>query len=92
MRYSIVTETYPPEITGVALTVQGLGQGLRLRGHEVTVVRPQQPADANAATDRHTLLVRGAALPHYPGLRLGLPKQYSTGAVFPSGKSRDLRH
>jgi hypothetical protein len=24
MRYAIVTETYPPEVNGVALTVQGL--------------------------------------------------------------------
>ena len=29
MRYAIVTETYPPEVNGVALTVQGLEQGLR---------------------------------------------------------------
>ena len=35
MRYTIVTETYPPEVNGVALTVQGLEQGLRERGHEV---------------------------------------------------------
>jgi hypothetical protein len=27
MRYAIVTETYPPEVNGVALTVQGLEQG-----------------------------------------------------------------
>jgi len=29
MRHAIVTETYPPEVNGVALTVQGLEQGLR---------------------------------------------------------------
>ena len=29
MRYSIVTETYPPEVRGVALTVQGLEQCMR---------------------------------------------------------------
>ena len=45
MRYAIVTETYPPEINGVALTVQGLEQGLRARGHEVTLVRPRQADD-----------------------------------------------
>ena len=32
MRYAIVSETYPPEINGVALTVQGLEHGLRARG------------------------------------------------------------
>lgn len=71
MRYAIVSETYPPEINGVALTVQGLEQGLRARGHDVQVVRPRQLADGNGAG--HEVLVRGAPLPRYPGLRLGLP-------------------
>ena len=71
MRYAIVSETYPPEINGVALTVQGLEQGLRSRGHEVQLVRPRQSAQDTAAP--HEMLVRGAPLPRYPGLRLGLP-------------------
>lgn len=71
MRYSIVTETYPPEINGVALTVQGLEQGLRARGHEVELIRPRQQEDADPVPD--TLLVRGASLPRYPGLKFGLP-------------------
>ena len=71
MRYAIVTETWPPEVNGVALTVQGLEQGLRERGHEVTVVRPRQDHEAGEAA--HTLLVRGAGLPRYPGLKFGFP-------------------
>ena len=71
MRYSIVTETYPPEINGVALTVQGLEQGLRARGHDVEVVRPRQASDVDGHVD--TVLVRGASLPRYPGLKFGLP-------------------
>ncbi len=71
MRHAIVTETYPPEINGVALTVQGLESGLRARGHEVSLIRPRQDGDRDAAAD--TLLVRGAALPRYPGLKFGLP-------------------
>ncbi|MNM51669.1 GDP-mannose-dependent alpha-mannosyltransferase [compost metagenome] len=70
MRYAIVTETYPPEVNGVALTVQSLEQGLRRRGHEVDLVRPRQAQDNAAA---HEVLVRSAALPRYPGLRFGLP-------------------
>jgi hypothetical protein len=42
MRYAIVTETYLPEINGVALTAQAKEHGLRLRGHEVEVIRPRQ--------------------------------------------------
>ena len=71
MRYAIVTETYPPEVNGVALTVQALEQGLRARGHDVSVVRPRQATEVPVVS--HELLVRGAPLPRYPGLRLGLP-------------------
>ncbi|MCI4567504.1 glycosyltransferase family 1 protein [Lysobacter sp. CFH 32150] len=71
MRYAIVTETYPPEVNGVALTVQGLEQGLRTRGHEVSVIRPRQDSDLAATGD--TMLVRGAGLPRYPGLKFGFP-------------------
>lgn len=71
MRYAIVSETYPPEVNGVALTVQSLEQGLRQQGHDVAVVRPRQPGDRHRNADE--LLVRGAALPRYPGLRFGLP-------------------
>ncbi|GAB3357885.1 glycosyltransferase family 4 protein [Lysobacter tyrosinilyticus] len=74
MRYAIVTETYPPEVNGVALTVQGLEQGLRGRGHEVCVIRPRQANEAaDAPGKEHEFLVRGAPLPRYPGLRFGLP-------------------
>lgn len=68
MRYAIVTETYPPEVNGVALTVHGLETGLRARGHQVDVVRPRQAADSTPAD---TVLVRGASLPRYPGLKFG---------------------
>ncbi|MBB6598851.1 glycosyltransferase family 1 protein [Luteimonas sp. MC1825] len=71
MHYAIVSETYPPEINGVALTVQDLERGLRARGHTVDVVRPRNPGDRAPAA--HELLTRGAALPRYPGLRFGLP-------------------
>ena len=71
MRYAIVTETYPPEINGVALTVQTKEQGLRNRGHDVDVVRPRQTAGQVAPP--HELLVRSAQIPRYPGMRFGFP-------------------
>ena len=85
MRYAVVTETWPPEINGVALTVQALAHGLLARGHAVEVVRPRQPGDrhdpAGERSDgaRATLLMRGAALPRYPGLRFGLPAMRALG-------------
>jgi len=70
MRIAIVTETYPPEVNGVALTVAGLARGLRAAGHQVQVVRPRQ-AGVAARTD--TVFMRGMPVPFYPGLRMGLP-------------------
>lgn len=46
MRFTIVSETYPPEVNGVALTVHALECGLRGRGHQVGVVRPRQAMQA----------------------------------------------
>ena len=72
MHIAIVTETYPPEVNGVALTVQGLERGLRALGHDVSMIRPRPlGAPQESATDE--LLVRGASVPRYPGLRFGLP-------------------
>lgn len=75
---ALVTETYPPEVNGVAMTLGRLAAGLRQRGHRVQVVRPRQrneaktlPTDAN--DDQTDLLVPGLPIPFYPGLRFGLP-------------------
>lgn len=74
MRIAIVTETWPPEINGVALTVQSLAQGLAALGHSIEVVRPRQDDDdAAAIKGLDHLPMPGAALPRYPGLRFGLP-------------------
>ncbi len=66
-----VTETFPPEINGVAMTVGRLVGGLRERGHRVRVVRPRQ-GEADQGGE-HELALRGLPLPGYPGLRFGLP-------------------
>jgi glycosyltransferase involved in cell wall biosynthesis len=70
---AVVTETYPPEVNGVALTLARLVEGLRDRGHTVSVVRPAQRADGAARAARDELLVAGLPLPGYPTLRFGLP-------------------
>ncbi|BAL24945.1 glycosyltransferase family 1 protein [Azoarcus sp. KH32C] len=70
MSIAIVTETYPPELNGVALTVERAVHHLRERGHRVSVVRPRQGADQG---HEDAMLVRGLPLPRYPGLQFGLP-------------------
>lgn len=49
LRVAVVTETYPPEVNGVALTLAQVVRGLHARGHEVALVRPRQPADRDGA-------------------------------------------
>ena len=75
MRIAVVTETYPPEVNGVALTVQNLVSGMAEDGHDLVLVRPFQPGVSTLPPARpiHEMLVRGAALPKYPGLRFGFP-------------------
>lgn len=75
MRIAVVTETYPPEINGVALTVAGFVSALSAEGHAVHLIRPVQDglAPENPPPRVEQTLVRGAPLPRYPGLRLGLP-------------------
>jgi glycosyltransferase involved in cell wall biosynthesis len=73
MRIGIVSETYPPEINGVALTVHSLAVGLASRGHRVDLIRPRQPQPHLDEPGIDVLCVRGGALPRYPGLRFGLP-------------------
>lgn len=75
MRIAIVTETYPPEVNGVALTVQGLVAGMAEDGHDIRLIRPFQPGVSTLPPSRpiRELLVPGAALPKYPGLRFGFP-------------------
>ena len=84
MHYAIVTETYPPEVNGVALTVQSLVTGLRARGHRVSLVRPRQQ-EAGPADPEQTL-VPSFALPRYPGLRAGLPAARLLGRTWRSAR------
>ena len=69
-RIALVTETYPPEINGVALTLARLTDGLRARGHEVALVHPRRRGEA---PDIRTTLTAGLPVPGYRGLRFGLP-------------------
>lgn len=70
MRIEYVTETWPPEVNGVALTAARAVDHLRAKGHAVRVVRPRQRDEAPRCDD-HEWLTAGMALPMYPQLRLG---------------------
>tara|TARA_R110002049_G_scaffold279485_1_gene458487 strand:- start:8 stop:709 length:702 start_codon:yes stop_codon:yes gene_type:complete len=75
LRIALVTETYPPEINGVAMTLERMVAGLIARGHRVELIRPRQGrADEAGRSDGFDeVLAQGCKLPHYDGLRFGLP-------------------
>jgi glycosyltransferase involved in cell wall biosynthesis len=72
LHVELVTETYPPDVNGVSLTVQSLEQGLRSLGHRVALIRPEHSEESTRANP-DLMLVDGAPIPRYPGLRFGLP-------------------
>lgn len=75
LRVAVVTETYPPEVNGVAMTIGRMIAGLRQRGHRIQLVRPRQHRE-DPPVKRHDfeeVLVRGVAIPRYDMLKLGLP-------------------
>ena len=75
LRIAVVTETYPPEINGVALTVCRIVKGLHARNHDLQLIRPRQPHndEAELRPRFHEVLMRGLPIPRYPDLRMGLP-------------------
>jgi glycosyltransferase involved in cell wall biosynthesis len=75
LRVCVVTETYPPEINGVAMSVARVVEGLRARGHAVQLVRPRQDEGAaeDAAAQADQVFTGAWPLPRYPGLRMGVP-------------------
>ena len=77
LRISVVSETYPPEVNGVATTVARTVQGLRALGHDLQLVRPrQQAAETGDQHDRfQKVLTRSLSIPRYPQLKMGLPSR-----------------
>jgi glycosyltransferase involved in cell wall biosynthesis len=77
LRVALVTETYPPEVNGVAATIARVVEGLRSRGHELQLIRPRQdrtqaPGDEERFVE---VLLRGLPIPRYPQLKMGLPSR-----------------
>lgn len=75
-RIAVVTETFPPEINGVAMSIGRICDGLRRRGVPLQIVRPRQPHDApyaQADLDPDLVLMPGIQVPGYSVVRVGLP-------------------
>lgn len=74
LRISVVTETFPPEINGVAMTLSQLLAQLGEKGHEMQLLRPRQPVEQESPSSiAETVRLPGMAIPGYRELRFGLP-------------------
>lgn len=75
MKLAIVTETFPPEINGVAMTFGVIAAELGRRGHSVAVYRPwrRDLPDPRTHPEFRQIPMPGLPLPGYSLLRLGLP-------------------
>ena len=75
LRIAVVTETYPPEVNGVARTMGQMVEALHARGHCIELTRPAQSHDTDrgrrdaAGFTEH--LVHGIPIPCYSELRMG---------------------
>lgn len=75
LHIAVVTETYTPEVNGVALTTANMVESYLAVGHRVTLTRPRQQAGDQAirAGGYAEQLVLGLPIPGYSSLRCGVP-------------------
>ena len=76
MRVAIITESFPPDVNGVAHCVLRVAELLARGGHHPLVIAPQPPRarrDEKASYPFPVVRVPAVPLPGYPGFRLGLP-------------------
>lgn len=76
-RLCLVTETYPPEVNGVAMTLNRLSRQLDNRGISHLVVHPKPRATYQwgLSGNWETLHVTGFPIPGYPEAQVGAPSR-----------------
>jgi glycosyltransferase involved in cell wall biosynthesis len=93
LRIAVVTETWPPEVNGVAVTLSKLIHHLGQRHHTIQLIRPRQDKHDEGVEQSgwSELLLRGLPIPRYPQLKLGLPSKKALIKAW-STKRPDLVH
>ncbi|MEG2357944.1 glycosyltransferase, partial [Acinetobacter sp.] len=74
LKIAVVTETWPPEINGVALSLLQLCKGLQQQGHKILLIRPEQKQGCSQFAPNKECLVLAQAIPRYPSLKFGWPQ------------------
>jgi phosphatidylinositol alpha 1,6-mannosyltransferase len=87
MRVAIITESFPPDVNGVANTVLRVADQLTTKGHHPLVIAPRPPRGTRQVGPFGYPVVRIPAvpLPGYPSFRLGLPSRQVRAALAAHG-------
>ncbi|MFD3564409.1 glycosyltransferase family 4 protein [Streptomyces sp. NPDC058686] len=87
MRVVIVTESFPPDINGVAHCALQTARHLAARGHDPLVIAPATASGPDADTDAPCPVIRvpSLPLPGYPQVRVALPSRRVAAAVAAHG-------
>jgi phosphatidylinositol alpha 1,6-mannosyltransferase len=84
MRVALVTESFLPDVNGVAHSVVRTAEHLLRRGHEPMVIAPQPPPslrDIRVEVPYPVVRIASLPMPGYPQIRLGLPTKTLTAAL-----------
>ncbi|WP_431964029.1 glycosyltransferase family 4 protein [Actinacidiphila sp. bgisy160] len=82
MRVAIVTESFPPDVNGVAHCALRTAEHLVRRGHEPLVVAPAGPHDSTPGDEPCPVVrVPSLPLPGYPQVRVALPGRRTGAAI-----------
>jgi phosphatidylinositol alpha 1,6-mannosyltransferase len=81
MRIAIITESFPPDVNGVAHSVLRVTEQLLLRCHQVLIIAPEPSRPVTELPSLGTpvpcrvVRVPSMSLPGYPSFRIGLPSR-----------------
>ncbi|HEY5833076.1 glycosyltransferase family 4 protein [Streptomyces sp.] len=91
MRVAIVTESFPPDVNGVAHCALRTAEHLARRGHEPLVVAPAGPYGPDSGQNPCPVVrVPSLPLPGYPQVRVALPGRRTAAAI--AAHRADLVH
>jgi phosphatidylinositol alpha 1,6-mannosyltransferase len=91
MRVAIVTESFPPDVNGVAHCALRTAEHLARRGHDPLVVAPAGPHETDPGQDPCPVVrVPSLPLPGYPQVRVALPGRRTAAAI--AAHRADLVH
>ena len=87
VRIAIITESFPPDVNGVAHCVVRVAENLASKGHHPLVIAPDSGRGAGADRDFPYPVERvpSVPLPGYPSFRLGLPSPATRKAIVRHG-------